>query len=148
MKTPIITLLVLLLSFSAIAQKDRAKQHEKLKALKVAHITEQLSFTPKEAEAFWPIYNKFDEEKHILRDVSQAKRNNIDVKKLTDSEAKALIKDMQDLEEAKVKSYKVYIDKLSQIISYKKIVLLFNAERSFKRKMIEEFRGRHKDNKK
>lgn len=148
MKKHIITLLVLVFSFSAIAQKEKIKQHEKLKALKVAHITEQLDFTSKEAEAFWPIYNDFEAQKSKLREASDIKRKDIDVAKLTNKEAETLIKDMQDLEDARVKSYKIYVDKLSKIISYKKIVLLFNAERSFKRKMIEEFRGRHKDNKK
>lgn len=148
MKKHIITLLVLLLSFSAIAQKDQVKQHEKLKALKVAHITEQLNFTSKEAQAFWPIYNSFEEEKHKLRESSAVKRKNLDVKKLTEKEAELLMKEMQNLEEAKLKSELNYVDKLSKIISYKKIVILFSAERSFKRKMIEEYRARHRDHNK
>lgn len=125
MKTHIITVLILLFSFSAIAQSDHDKQHEKLKALKVAHITEQLNFSTKEAEAFWPVYNNFEAEKHKLRETSTAKRNDVDLEKLTDKDAETLIKEMQALEQEKVQSYKVYIDKLSKIIGYKKIVLLF-----------------------
>ncbi|PKG51356.1 hypothetical protein [Olleya sp. 1-3] len=148
MKTHIITVLILLFSFSAIAQSDHDKQHEKLKALKVAHITEQLNFSTKEAEAFWPVYNNFEAEKHKLRETSNAKRNDVDLEKLTDKDAETLIKEMQGLEQAKVQSYKVYIDKLSKIIGYKKIVLLFSAERTFKKKMIQEYRNRHRNDKK
>ena len=31
-----------------------------MKALKTAHITDQLDLTSAEAEKFWPIYNEFD----------------------------------------------------------------------------------------
>jgi len=148
MKTHIITVLILLFSFSASAQSDHDKQHEKLKALKVAHITEQLNFSTKEAEAFWPVYNNFEAEKHKLKEAFAAKRNDVDLEKLTDKEAEVLLKDMQAKEQAKVESYKVYTDKLSKIIGYKKIVLLFSAERTFKKKMIQEYRDRHKNDKK
>ncbi|WP_397363142.1 sensor of ECF-type sigma factor [Olleya sp. R77988] len=144
MKTYILTTLILLLSFSAIAQKDR----EKLKALKVAHITEELELTTKEAEGFWPIYNTYEEEKHKIISNSISKRKEIKAETLSEEEAKALVKEMQLNEEARLKNRTEFIEKLSKVISYKKIVLLMKAERNFKRKMIEEFKGRHKNSQK
>ena len=138
MKTPIIYLITFLLSFSALAQ-DKL---EKIRALKVAHITEQLDLTKEEAEAFWPIYNAHEEEKHKLFESSKAKRKDLNIEKLTEKEAEDLLKEMQTNEEAKLKSEKAFIEKLTKVISYKKIVKLMHAERTFKRKMIEEFRGR------
>ncbi|AXO79805.1 hypothetical protein DZC78_05190 [Olleya aquimaris] len=146
MKKNILIALVLLFSFSAFAQRDKEKQHEKIKALKVAHITEQLDLTTKEAEAFWPIYNKFEEERHKIRESYSEKRKRVDAQKLTESQAEQLVKEMQELEATKFKMDKDYVAKLSKIISYKKIVLLFNSERTFKKKMIEEYRGRHRKN--
>ncbi|WP_289044306.1 hypothetical protein [uncultured Olleya sp.] len=146
MKKHILIALVLLFSFSAFAQRDNKKQHEKIKALKVAHITEQLDLTTKEAEAFWPIYNKFEEDRYKIRESSSEKRKRVDAQKLTESQAEQLVKEMQELEATKFKMDKDYVAKLSKIISYKKIVLLFNSERTFKKKMIEEYRGRHRKN--
>ena len=150
MKNKIFTIILLFVSISTFAQLDKEKSYtkkisEKLKALKVAHITEQLDLTKKEAEAFWPIYNAHEEEKHKHFESSMKKRKDLDIEKLTESEAEALLKEVQANEEAKVKSEKAFIEKLSKVISYKKIVKLMHAERTFKRKMIEEFRGRHRE---
>ena len=60
---PIIFLLVTSLSFSQGFKEKR----EKVKALKVAYITEQLELTTDEAQKFWPIYNAFDENQSELR---------------------------------------------------------------------------------
>ena len=120
MKTSIILFFSILFSITSIAQDKR----EKLKALKVAHITEQLNLTTKEAENFWPIYNAHEDEKHKIYESSLAKRKEINVEKLSEKEAESLLKEMQDFEEAKLKSEKNLVDKLSKIISYKKIVKL------------------------
>ncbi len=145
MKKHIIIVLVLLVSFGALAQKDKDNHRDKLKALKVAHITEQLDLTTKEAQNFWPVYNAHETEKDKLRENSVRKKLESLVTELSEEDAKRLLKQMQEAEEAKVKSQKQYLDQLSQAISYKKIILLLKAERSFKQKMLEEFRQRRKD---
>ena len=53
------------MSINSFAQKH---DKEKIKALKVAHITEQLDLTAKEAQAFWPVYNANEEAHYKLRD--------------------------------------------------------------------------------
>ena len=45
-----------------------------IKALKVAHITEKLDLTEKEAQQFWPIYNAYDEKMGTLKQ-TQKDRN-------------------------------------------------------------------------
>ena len=56
----LLLILILTLSFNSFAQeKDR---HERIKALKIAFITERLQFTEIEAQKFWPIYNAFEAE--------------------------------------------------------------------------------------
>lgn len=142
MKKLTISLLIVLLSFSAFAQGG--KQREKLKAFKIAHITDQLNLTTDEAQEFWPIYNAFETEKEALRNDLIKKRLESSSTVLSEEEAKALVNKMQEAEADKVKTHKQYIEKLSKIISYKKIILLIKAENSFKRKMLEEFRNRRK----
>ena len=61
MKTKFMLPIVLvLLSFTAFSQGFKGKK-DKVKALKVAYITEELNLTTEEAQRFWPIYNAFDD---------------------------------------------------------------------------------------
>ncbi|RAJ16888.1 sensor of ECF-type sigma factor [Olleya aquimaris] len=146
MKKHIITLLILLISFGAVAQND--KQREKLKALKVAHITEQLDLTKKEAQAFWPIYNAHEEKINTLRKESFDKRKEINVDELSESEAKKMLLNMLNIEKQKQELENKYVNDLLAVLPATKIISLFKAERSFKRKMIEEFRQRRNHSKK
>ena len=141
----LLPILLFLITTSIFAQQNRGDRHKEIKVLKIAFITEKLDLTEDEAQKFWPIYNAHEEEKHKHFESSMKKRKDLDIEKLSESEAEALLKEMQANEEAKVKSEKAFIEKLSKVISYKKIVKLMHAERTFKRKMIEEFRGRHRE---
>ena len=61
---------MLLFPFAGIAQQLSPEQQEKYEALKVAFLTEELSLSSKEAQAFWPVYNEMDEK---LTEIRQAK---------------------------------------------------------------------------
>lgn len=63
-----ITLLAGSISF-AHAQDDDAdpvKGAQKIKALYVAYITQELSLTPAEAEKFWPLHKEFENEMNSI----------------------------------------------------------------------------------
>jgi hypothetical protein len=47
-------------------------------------------------------------------------------------------------EEAKVNILKRYCDKLLKVLPATKVLTLFEADRSFRKKMIEQFKKRHK----
>ena len=67
MKTKIIyPILFLLISSFSFSQGFKEKKG-KVKALKIAYITEELDLTTEEAQKFWPIYNAFDDKQSELR---------------------------------------------------------------------------------
>ena len=119
-------------------------KHEKIKALKIAYITEQLDLTKAEAEKFWPIYNKFEEDRSDLRSEGHKDRKDIDFKKLTEAEANTMLIEMQALNNRKHEIYTNLITDLQKVISAKKIVQLKKAEDDFNKKMFEEYRKRHR----
>jgi len=43
------------------------KREDAIESLKIAFITKQLSFTPEEAQRFWPVYNQYTAELKTLR---------------------------------------------------------------------------------
>lgn len=133
-------LLTFFVTTSVFAQRP---DKEKIKALKIAHITEQVDLTKEEAQKFWPIYNAHEDEKSKLREQSSIKRKNKNPEELTESEAKSLLLEMEKIEKQKTELRFKLLNQLFEILPAKKIIKLYQAERSFKHKMFEEYKKRH-----
>jgi paraquat-inducible protein B len=144
MKQVIILTVFMFLSLTGFSQD----KHEKIKALKTAYLTEQLNLSKAEAEKFWPIYNKFEENRSALKKEAHKERNEIDYKNLTEAEANAMLVEMKTLNNRRNEISNNLITDLQKVISAKKIVLLKKAEDDFNKKMFEEYRKRqHPENK-
>lgn len=149
MKKIIITFLFASLTLTAFSQGKERK--ERIKALKVAHITEKLDLSAKEAQQFWPIYNTYDENMSTLkhekvRKIRQEIKRNYDT--LTDDKAQELLNRLAEAENSIHNERKKLVSNLKTIISPKKILLLKIAEEEFNRKLFEQIRNRHQGGKK
>jgi hypothetical protein len=142
---PIIFLLVTSLSFSQGFKEKR----EKVKALKVAYITEQLELTTEEAQKFWPIYNAFDDNQAELR--HEKMRSILDrfkpgnVEKLSEKDASNSLAQMEKIEEDLFNLKKKFIKDLQGVISAKKIIKLKKAEEDFNRELLKQMREKRRD---
>ncbi|MFN9784066.1 MAG: hypothetical protein ACK54A_12615 [Sphingobacteriales bacterium] len=59
----ILFLILVLLPFSGMAQDGiRGESKQRLEAIQVAYLTKELSLTTQDAEKFWPVYNKYQDE--------------------------------------------------------------------------------------
>ena len=142
----IIAVLVCAFGFS----QDREAMRDRIKAQKVAFITEKLELTVEESKGFWPIYNRFEEtsesiKRNDFRKIKQAMRA---PNTLSDKEANELLKDFmkaeKTLHDAKIKM----LNDLTKVISAEKILRLRAAEDEFNRKLLErlrEFRNNKRD---
>ena len=141
---PIIFLLVASLSFSQGFKEKR----EKVKALKVAYITEQLELTTDEAQKFWPIYNAFDENQSELRHekmraiLDRFKPGNVE--KLSEKDASNSLAQMEKIEEDLFNLKKKFIKDLQGVISAKKIIKLKKAEEDFNRELLKQMREKRR----
>ena len=144
----IVPILFLLVTTFAFAQGHKEKQ-EKIKALKVAYITEQLELTTDEAQKFWPIYNDYQEKQFDLRHEKMrtilGKLDVGNIEKLSEKEASALLSQMQGVEETLFTLQKKYIKDLQSILSDKKIMKLKKAEGDFNRHLLKQMREKHKN---
>ncbi len=136
-----ICVVVLLLSTS-IFYGQRNQNHEKIKALKVAFITEKLDLSSKEAEAFWPIYNNYEDKREALR---QKERTQIRAKikaanELSEKEAKDLLEKYISFEDEEEELDKAFLKNINKVISAKKTLLLLRSEEEFKRQLIKQYR--------
>ena len=139
MKTTLFYISIFLISVSSFAQPNR----ERIKALKVAHITSKLNLTEKEAQQFWPIYNAYDENtskiKHEdIRRIRQEIGQNSG--SLTNKEANDLLERFIDAENKIHFERTQLVEKLRKVISSQKIILLKVAEEEFNRKILEQMK--------
>ena len=144
MKNILTILLVLINSFS-FSQGIREKK-EKIKALKVAYITEQLELSSEEAQKFWPVYNAFDDKqfdiKHSKMKAIVTKFEDGGIDQLSEKEALDLITKMETYEDDMHNLKKKFLKDLLSVLPPKKIIKLKKAEDEFNRKLLREFRER------
>lgn len=140
MKT-IITVAILLAGMFALnAQAPQQPPHEqggkgeKIEALRIAFITQQLNLTPTEAQKFWPIYNQFNADMKTLRQNFKM-----------DSNGQLTAEQQLDLEQKKLDLKKKYKSQYEAAIGKDKVNQLYNLERQFHDKL-KEMRDQRQQN--
>ncbi|WP_053002621.1 hypothetical protein [Kordia jejudonensis] len=130
--------------FLGIAQKGQNK--EKIKKLKIAYFTENLDFTEKEAQLFWPVYNTFDDKNFELRErLNTIKKELKYMDDMSDAEASKVLDRIQVIEKQVYENKVNLTKKLRAFLPARKIILLKKAERDFNRKLMKEFRKRRRE---
>jgi hypothetical protein len=119
------------------------EKKEKIKAHKIAYITDRLQLTSQEAEKFWPVYN---ENEAAMENFHKEFRKNHpfepeDIENLSDTEADKFLNDQQQHELKALGMRSEFIGKLHQVISPKKILILLEAEKDFKVELMRKASG-------
>jgi len=145
MKKLITVICIIIFCTLSVSAQEKNESRDKIKALKVSYLTEQLSLTSEEAEKFWPIYNNHENNTNryirekineIKKEISKAENLNA----INEERAKVLYSMIRSLEKKKYEDGKIYISKLEKIISFKKILKLHIAEREFGRKLMRKYK--------
>lgn len=117
---------------------------EKIKALKIAYLTSKLNLTTDEAQAFWPVYNTYQDAKFEVHKaqmtISKTLKNKVDV--LTDAELNKLLDEYLVLEQKEAGLKVEYIQKFRKILPVRKVALLQKAEHDFKVEVLRELKNR------
>jgi len=144
------TLLLLFFLSSTTVFAQPTERLEKFKAMKIAFITDMLDLSPKEAQNFWPIYNKYITDSEIIRNKQRFEyRQNIKkeekLSKTADNIAEKFVSSFLLAEEKQLELKKNLAQDLKPHISYQKVWRLIRAENEFKKKMISEFKKRREN---
>ena len=99
---------------------------EKIEALKVAYITQQLNLTPEEAQRFWPIYNAYKNELTTLR-------KNF---KLEEGQQISAA-DKLDFEQKRLDLQKKYLPQVEAAIGKEKANQLYTLDEKFRQRLKE-----------
>lgn len=142
---------MLLLAQVTIAQPprdgepDRKEARDRIEAMAVAYITDELSLTTQEAQKFWPIFNEMRKKRMELdrskRKLIKEMESNFEA--MTDAQAQDYVNRLKVIETGISRAgYENRSEDIIAIIGAKRFLKLIKAEEDFRRKMIKEFRKR------
>lgn len=133
----ICTVLLLISSHHLSAQRfGEGERGERLKALWVAFVTQELELTPDESTKFWPMYNEYIEKE---RDLNKSKRklNKKPIADMNEAEIDQYFSQLLSVDEQLIALKREYYTKLKTAIPARKIIQLPQVERAFKKKIIQ-----------
>lgn len=135
-----ILIISLLFTLSSVQSQN---QRDKIKAFKIAFITERLDLSSEEAQNFWPIYNAHEEKvenfrKNELREVREAMRRG----NLSESDAQNILDKFMAVQDKLHEANKQLVKDLNKVIPPQKIIALKAAEEAFKKVLVEKLKER------
>ncbi len=145
-KILVLVVIVFGINFSFGQRKPR----EKVKALKIAYITDKLDLSSNEAQQFWPIYNEYEATIEGLKKNKRASTRELKevngYKNVSEKEAEDYINNYLSAEEQKFIARKKLITSLRQVLPHKKILKLVKAEIDFNKRLLQRLRNRRERN--
>lgn len=147
MKSKIILLVTALLFLNVSFSQDFGTRKERIKALKVAFITEKLNLTSEEAAKFWPVYNAFEEKQFDIRHkkinaILGQMRGEGGLKNIGEKEAQNLLNQIESAEDELHNLRQKLTNDLRPILPAIKILKLKKAEEEFNRHLLEKLKER------
>ena len=135
-----------MVSCLAFAQ-NTDKRVERIKALRVAFISDRLDLSTEEAQRFWPVFNQFDDRQiELQRQKKQLlfKLRHENIATLSDKETARLM-EQEDQLETEIQNNKRQLAKdLQGIIPNQKILMLKQLEVEFKNKLLQQMKSRRR----
>ncbi|HNQ13379.1 MAG TPA: Spy/CpxP family protein refolding chaperone [Bacteroidia bacterium] len=146
-KLLIAVLALLFPSMELLAQPGKENREEKIEAMKIGFITKRLDLTSAEAQKFWPVYNKMQDEMRAIHKTRKKdfKEAMADIGNMSDQEVEKLIDDDLAFKQQNVDLMKKYHAQFKQVLPVKKVALLYHAEEDFRRELLRQLQSR--DNK-
>jgi len=131
--------LLFILSISMIQAQEHRSKEERIQALRVAFITEELALTPEQSQGFWPLYNELQGKLKVLKK-NHKKRPDID--NMSDVELEALLENHLKMEEEKIALHRSYAQRFKKVITIRQIVKLTQSEHRFRKELLRRAKER------
>ena len=132
-----------MLSFNAGSQ-PAGRRGERIHAIKVGYLTDRLHLSSSQAAAFWPVYDNYEADmKEACKAFRQKYRN--DASSESDAAADHFIEDNLNFQEQALAINRKYKDKMLAVISSQQLATLYEAERDFKKLLLQQLRERRRN---
>ena len=141
--------LLLLTSIATYAQDiddefGHLKGREKIRAARVAYITQRLNLSPDESQAFWALHNEYEGKKRALK--SRQDRSPA-LEAMSDAEVEQMIETRFEVQQDLLDLERTYYQKFRQVISSRKVALFYKADKEFRLELLKKIREERKNRK-
>jgi len=137
--------LILLLSYAthSMSQGKIDKRKEKMEALKIAYITEELDLTQEQWQVFWPIYNDYNKSKPHEKMEALKKQYESDP-----SSADEILTELMAIESLELERKHSYMSLLREKFGSDVVLKLNSLDQKFKHRLLRSYkeRGKRKGN--
>ena len=145
--------LVLLLAISTftMAQEprgsmDNPEQREKIEAMRIAFITEEVELSPDQAKVFWPVYDEFQTKMKAIRSkqlkgLDMGRKQDLFDGDISESDLDKIMKQRFADEQKELDLKMEYHEKFKEVLEIKQVAKLYKAQHEFKRQLFERMRG-------
>jgi len=121
------TLLMVVVAVVAFSVSSMAQNSKQVENVKIAIFTKVLDLNEKQAQQFWPVYNKYEKQLKNLHE--ELKQDGVNAE------------EMMDIEDQTVKVKKKRINDLRSIITKEQLNKLPKAEREFRGELLKILRN-------
>lgn len=136
----LILILILMTSTLGFSQPGSEIQ-EKIKAQKIAFITDKLDLSSEEAQRFWPIYNEFEAKVETIKSEElRPLKKEMRQGNVSDKRANEILEKLMKAETAMFEAKQELLNDLKKVLPAKKIILLQVAEDQFNQKLLDRLK--------
>lgn len=115
---------------------------EKIKATRIAVITDKLGLSAEQAQQFWPVYNEFVQKRQsLVREFGEARRK-ANEGGTSEQEQRELLDLRHNLKRQELDLEKEYSDRLLRVIDTRQLGQLRQAEEEFRRMLRDHIQRR------
>jgi hypothetical protein len=142
MKKIMITCISALLLTTGMLAQEEGRNHpmqERIRAQRVAFITEKLALTAEEAQSFWPVFNAFEAK---MRDIRKDRVRRPAFMHMSDEEALDFIEKSQSLDQKELDLKISYTGRFLEVLPAQKVAQLDHIEKAFNRELLKTIRER------
>ena len=139
MKTLMTAFLALCMTAGAWAQPHDDKRAE---SLRIAFLTEYLSLTTEEAQAFWPVYNEMRDQAKAIMEARRDRVEQADFDNMSEDAAREFVDQHFQSEQDMLALRRQYAARYTEVLPMKKVAMLTLAEEAFKRELLKHARER------
>ena len=154
MKKYLMVVVALLVVGGAMAQEKPFKEEKPMKrekmtkeqrmqryeSMKIAHLTKDWDLSPEQAQSFWPVYNKYADQKKEVRKAMP--RKNVD--DMTDEEAEAFVEASQEAGRTLAVIDQNMMEEMKGVLSPTQRAKLLKVEKDFHKDVVKRFTKRKK----
>lgn len=123
---------------------------ERMKAAKIAFLTEKLDLDSETAQQFWPIYNEFEASKESIGKEFAAEARRIigeenfnrgerNLENVSDDQARELLTIMNDRKKSELDLEEKYLDKFLGVLNPKQVLTVYQFDAEFRRTLMKRF---------